>query len=67
MNLENIIYERIKLGKSYDLGFKPYSEIVLRNVLNYFEEKEEFEKCELILKHLNKLNHDNGYININYY
>jgi hypothetical protein len=43
-------FKRIEDNKNYDVNFKPYSKELLENLLRFFEEREEYEKCEM-LKH----------------
>ena len=57
----NKIYERISNGKPYDNKLKPYSELILNRLLNNLELEEEYEKCQVVKKHLDKMNHDLGF------
>ena len=58
----NEILERLKQGKIYGQDLKPYTEKILKTALNFFEEKEEYEKCVIILEKLNRFNHNNNYV-----
>lgn len=60
----NSNFKRILDGKKLDVTNKPYSVTYLDNMIIYFEEKEEYEKCSLILEFKNEmLNHDGKYYN----
>ncbi len=48
--LMNSSYERIAGGKSYDISFKPYEKKFVNKMIKYFEEYEEYEKCDLLMK-----------------
>lgn len=57
------VYERISLNKPFDTNLKPYKESLIKEVLEYFENKEEFEKCQVISSYLNKrFNHFTNYL-----
>jgi len=58
----NEILERLKQDKIYGYDLKPYTEKILKTALNFFEEKEEYEKCVIILEKLNRFNHNNNYV-----
>jgi hypothetical protein len=47
--LMNSNYERINGGKSYDLNFKAYQKDLIDKMIFYFEEREEYEKCKVLL------------------
>lgn len=57
----NEVYERLSIGKPYDNKLKPYSESVLIRLLNNLELDEEYEKCQIVKEHLDKMNHDLGF------
>ena len=57
----NNIYERLSNGKPYDNKLKPYSELILNRLLNNLELEEEYEKCQVVKQHLDKMNHDLGF------
>ncbi len=46
--LMNSVYERVSSGIYYDINLKIYSKEFLTKVLNYFESKEEYEKCSIL-------------------
>jgi len=55
-------FNRIKGGKITDENFKPYTEEFIKKILQYFENKEEYEKCKTISDFLNiRFNHDLNY------
>jgi len=57
------IYERISQNKPYDVNLKTYSDTQVKEVLKFFEEKEDFEKCQVISNFLNKrFNHIENYL-----
>lgn len=47
--LMNSSYDRINQGKCYDISFKPYTIDFIDNLISYFEEIEEYEKCKVLL------------------
>jgi hypothetical protein len=47
--LMNSCFERIKEGKCYDMEFKPYTICFIEKLIFYFEEREEYEKCKVLL------------------
>lgn len=57
----NEILERLKQDKIYGHDLKPYTEKILKTTLNFFEEKEEYEKCIIILEKLNRFDHKKNY------
>lgn len=62
--LMEITYQRIEQKKLYDLDFKPYSNELLRKLIEHFEEEEEYEKCNIINNIItNKKKHEENYDN----
>ena len=57
----NNIYERLSNGKPYDNKLRPYSELILNRLLNNLELEEEYEKCQVVKKYLDKMSHDLGF------
>jgi hypothetical protein len=58
-------FKRIKENKHYDVNFKPYSKELLKNLLTFFEEREEYEKCKMIHEFIeSRYNHELNYKNI---
>lgn len=56
------IFERISKGIPFDKKLKLYSKIQLQLVLQYLEEKEEFEKCEIVKSFIEKrFDHKSNY------
>jgi hypothetical protein len=54
---------RINSNKCFDLKLKPYSKEYLEDLVLYFEKKEEYEKCIVIINFINKrFNHDYNYL-----
>jgi hypothetical protein len=48
--LMELTFDRIKNNKEWDESFKPYSVKLLDKMLQYFTEREEYEKCSVIYK-----------------
>jgi uncharacterized protein YeeX (DUF496 family) len=56
-------FDRIKEGKELDINNKPYDVKMLDNMIDFFAEDEEYEKCQLILNFKTKtLDHESNYI-----
>ena len=45
----NSCFDRVKEGKYYDMSFNPYTMEFIDKIISYFEEKEEYEKCKVLL------------------
>ena len=59
----NEIYIRVSENKPFDANLKPYKESQIRGLLEYFEDKEDYEKCQVISDFLNKrFNHVTNYL-----
>jgi hypothetical protein len=59
----NEVYQRISENKPFDSNLKPYKESLIREVLEYFEEREDYEKCQVISDFVNKrFNHVTNYL-----
>jgi hypothetical protein len=57
------VYERISQNKPFDTNLKTYKESQVKDVLDYFEEREDYEKCQVISKFINeRFNHDINYL-----
>jgi len=57
------VYQRISENKPFDINLKPYKESQIREVLEYFEEREDYEKCQIISDFLNiRFNHITNYL-----
>jgi hypothetical protein len=55
-------FKRIEENKHYDVDFKPYSKELLKNLLRFFEEREEYEKCKMIHELMtSRYNHELNY------
>ncbi len=59
----NELYQRISENKPFDNNLKPYKESQIREVLEYFESREDYEKCQIISNFLNnRFNHTVNYL-----
>jgi hypothetical protein len=59
----NEFYIRVSENKPFDVNLKPYKESQIRDLLEYFEAKEDYEKCQVISNFLNKrFNHISNYL-----
>jgi len=59
----NEVYQRISENKPFDINLKPYKEEQVREVLEYFEGREDYEKCQVISNFLNKrFNHTTNFL-----
>jgi hypothetical protein len=57
------IYQRVYENKPFDKNLKPYKESLLRDTLLYFEEKEDYEKCQVISDFINqRFNHVTNFL-----
>jgi|LakMenEpi03Aug12_release.lakeMendotaPanAssembly.Ray.scaffolds.fasta_scaffold3400256_2 hypothetical protein len=54
------IYQRIVNKKPFDKNLKPYSKEKIEKVIEYFENKEDYEKCHELSSYIN-LNHEIEY------
>ena len=55
-------FHRIKNGKKLDLTKRPYTTKSINNMISFYENKEEYEKCTILLKFKNEiLNHESNY------
>lgn len=56
------LYHRIESNKSYDINLNIISKNKIESLLNFLEDKNEFEKCNVILNFLkSRFNHDENY------
>ncbi len=61
--LMNSNYERINKGKCYDINFKSYEKDVVEKMIGYFEQREEYEKCKVLLDFSKeRFDHEKNYI-----
>lgn len=59
----NEIYNRISQNKPFDVKLKPYKESQIKEVLEYFEDKEDYEKCQVLSDFINeRFNHITNYL-----
>lgn len=54
-------FKRIEENKYYDINFKPYSQKLIKNLLNFLEEREEYEKCKILHDFMILKNHELNY------
>lgn len=55
-------YERIAAGKSYDVSFNQYEKDFICKMVKYFEEIEEYEKCQFLTEFIyDRFDHDKNY------
>ena len=54
-------FKRIEENKHYDINFKPYSLKLIKNILNFLEEREEYEKCKILHDFMILRNHELNY------
>lgn len=60
--LMNFEYERIKKGERIGVSKQPYSILLYDNLISYYENLEEYEKCSDVLKEKQRIfDHDNNY------
>lgn len=57
----NCAYERIAKGWPFDERLVPYDVSFLKEIIKYFEEKEDFEKCQTVMSTLESKDHEKGY------
>jgi len=56
-------YKRIKSGKFLDINKKPYNVNIVDKMISYFEDNEEYEKCQILIEFKNNiLDHENNYM-----
>jgi len=53
-SLVNEIYKRIKENKPFDNNLKPFSHEQVKMALDFFEYKEDYEKCQVLNEFINK-------------
>ena len=57
-----INYKKIKSGNSLNMSKKPFDIKQIDEMISFFEDEEEYEKCEILLKFKSKiLDHENNY------
>ena len=57
-------FKRIEENKHYDINLKPYSQKLIKNLLNFLEEREEYEKCKILHDFMILRDHELNYKNI---
>jgi hypothetical protein len=59
----NEVYDRVSKNKPFDTSLKPYKESLIKEVLCYFEDKEDYEKCQVLSDFINvRFNHIVNYL-----
>lgn len=59
----NEMFTRISLNKPFDKNLKLYSKEDIVYLLTYLEDKEEYEKCQVISNYLQtRFNHSENYL-----
>jgi len=59
-------FNRIFNGELISSSNIPYTILYYKSLIKTFEESEEYEKCDFLLKLINtKLDHDNNYLDLN--
>jgi len=59
----NEIYQRISENKPFDTNLKPYKESLIKETLEYFLVREDYEKCQVLSDFLNiRFNHNINYL-----
>lgn len=53
-SLMNEVYDRISKNKPFDNNLNTYKESQIKEVLDYFQKKEDYEKCQIISDFINK-------------
>lgn len=60
--IPEVVYQRICNNRPFGNNLKPYPKNILNEVLEYFEKKEEFEKCQFIKDFIkDRFNHNKKY------
>lgn len=57
----NTAFERISKGFSFDEKLIPYSINLLNEIIKYFEDREDFEKCQIVMNALEDKIHEKAY------
>jgi len=64
--LMNSTFERIKVGKFFNENFEAYSKDFINKIMKYFENREEYEKCQILVNFIEKrFNHEENFKKIN--
>ena len=57
------VFERISENKPFDKNLKPYKEDLIKKTLGHFEDKEDYEKCQILSNFINqRFNHVTNYL-----
>ena len=57
----NTAFERISDGKLLDDELKPYTRKFIEEIIQYFETREEYEKCQTLKDVLENMDHKKNY------
>ena len=61
-NLINSNFQRISNGKHFDEKFKLYDQKFLNEMIFYYQNREEYEKCQFILNYIKeRFDHKKNY------
>jgi hypothetical protein len=61
-NLINSNFQRISNGKHFDEKFKLYDQKFLNEMIFYYQNREEYEKCQFLLNYIkNRFDHKKNY------
>lgn len=64
MDIYSDTFDRINNDIHYNKKFKPYKKSFLKKILIYFEDQEEFEKCQVIKNFIDvRFDHEINYKN----
>jgi hypothetical protein len=59
----NEVYDRVSKNKPFDDKLKPYTKSQIKKVLKHFEDKEDYEKCQVLSDFINeRFNHVNNFL-----
>jgi hypothetical protein len=59
----NEVYNRISQNKPFDKNLKPYKKSYIDEVLEYFEDREDYEKCQILSDFINsRFNHVTNFL-----
>jgi len=59
----NEIYQRVSENKPFDTNLKPYKEFQIKETLEYFETRQDYEKCQVLSEFINnRFNHTVNYL-----
>ena len=54
---------RIFSGKHFDENFQPYTQDFIKEIIQYFQSREEYEKCQFLKEYIsNRFDHEKNYL-----